>query len=541
MAGFLEGLVQGTQSIPGMIIKGAEFDQKKAMQDLKRQQMAGEVLGKFGSVIADAPDEQVGPISKAMINWYSSIRGVKPSKEFMSMLQADPRAMTAALLNTSNEGGIGDVNQLDKLISDPQLMIGMLDALNKRVKTKNAEAESGAAMGNVLPTATPEQAATASAATQTGVGNLQGLQAAAVATQRAMATPGLEKSQMDALKSRMDFLQGQIKLSLDNEAVRTAGQLGIDYVSASPQLKALVQQQVAQNAGLVSQAQAKGQAMGGLINREVAADTGANPLLTVGEARQAQGVGMPGGTGRLPTTAELGDLSAMREQANQRMKDYRTATVAAEKMDPQLDQLASLLDQGVKTGLTEPMALRMKRLASSITGVDFGNVSSQQLLQNVADSMSFSFLQQIGGNDSNQDREYARSIIASLSGDPQAVRAMVDFQKIANQRTKDREIQLGKYNKVCGVDGRKCSADFTEYWDDWKNNHSLRDQYDAVLKARGIGTKPANVTQAAPVVQGLPGDGMAPLPTNLPNATMPVMDTGGGAAIVSPRGVRPRF
>jgi len=552
MADFLTGFAQGIANLPNSIQSGInmgmqyeQYNAQKAQADLKRQQMAGEVLGRFGSVLADAPDEQVGPISKAMISWYAQTRGIKPSKEFMSLLSSDPRGMAAAMLNTSGEGGMG-VKELDGLMTDPQLVIGMLDSLNKRTKQKNAEASVSEAMGGPSTAAPSADGAPAAPSPQAGasVGNLQGLQTALNAVQRAMATPGLGKEQMQALQSRSDLLRDQLKLSLDNEVIRTAGQLGIDYATATPQVRSLVQQQVFNNAGLQSQATAQGQAMGGLVNREVAADLGISPLQTVGEARRGTGAGgQPGGQATLPTTAELGDLTQMREQNTQRMKEYRVATQTAEKLDPQLDQLASLLDKNVTTGLTEPMALRMKRLASSITGVDFKDVPAQQLLSNVADSMSFSFLQQIGGNDSNQDREYARSIIASLSGDPKAVRAMVDFQKIANQRVKDREVQLGKFNKVCGLDGRKCSVDFSEYWDDWKNNHSLRDQYDAVLKARGIGSNPLKAAQsAAQPGSPQPVDALtAPLPTTLPNATLPTENTGGGAALVPPRGVRPRF
>lgn len=574
MADFLKGLAQGLQGGAQIGLQAAQLrgnlEAQRQKNALAAQQQAAEVLGKFADVLKDAPDAQVPVLTKNMLSWYSQTRGVPISKEVMNMFNSDPKGMTAMLMNSQGEGQM-TLQDMDKALSDPMAFIGLTDAYNKRLKSNQAEAATAEGMGGPAPTRenstgfapgqTPAQdgmgGMPASApAGQPTLGNLSGLQAAITRTQQAMATPGLGKEQMTALQHRADTLQKQLELSLNNALISTAGQLGVDYQNASPQLKALVQQQVFNNAGLQAEATARGSAMGGLINRETAADTGLNPLSTVGEARGAQGMG--GGQTRLPTTAELGDFATMRAQTGERMKEYRVASTAAEKMDPQLDQLSALLDAGTKTGLTEPMAVKIKRLAGSVLGQDFKDVDKQVLLQQVADSMSFSFLQQIGGNDSNQDREYARSIVASLGNNPNANKAMVDFMKITNARTKEREIQHGKFVKVCGMDGRKCSVDFPEYWDDYKNSHSQRDKYDAVIKKYGLATGAPAANQVAgaaslptPAVRSGAGasvaDFSAPppelpgLPTTLPNSTLPVIEGQGGAAYVSPRGIRPKF
>lgn len=570
MADFWGGFAQGLQGGAGIGLQAAQLrgnlEAQRQKQALAAQQQAAEVLGKFADVLKDAPDEQVPILTKNMLNWYSQTRGIPISKEVMNIINSDPKGMTAMLMNSQGENGM-TMQDMDKAFSDPMVFIGLTDAYNKRNKAKNAEAATAEGMGGPavtqatstgfpqgtpLPTGTPQLGA----APQAGLGNLQGLQAAITRTQQAMATPGLGREQLSALQNRADNLQKQLELSLNNETLRTAGQLGIDYQNATPQVRALVQQQVFNNAGIQAQATASGQALGGLINRETAADTGLNPLSTVGEARGAQGMGA--GQTRLPTTAELGDLATMRTATQERMKEYRQASVSAEKIDPQLDQLSALLDAGAKTGVTEPMAVKIKQLVGSITGQDFSGVGNQVLLQKVANSLSFPFLQQIGGNDSNSDRTFATSIVASLGDLPVANKVMVDFMKIANARTKEREVQHGKFVKVCGMDGRKCSVDFSEYWDDYKNSHSQRDKYDSVLKKYGlaVGAPAANQAAGAPPVPAAPvrsgagasvADFSAPppelpgLPTTLPNSTLPVIEGQGGAAYVSPRGIRPKF
>jgi len=201
------------------------------------------------------------------------------------------------------------------------------------------------------------------------------------------------------------------------------------------------------------------------------------------------------------------------------------------------------------------MELRIKKLAGEVFGKSFDDVDRASLFSQVADSMSFSFLQQIGGNDSNQDREYARSIIASLANTPNANKAMIDFMKIANQRVRDREVQHDKFVKKCGADGRNCSVDFSEYWEAWKNapNNSLKEKYDGVVKKYGLATGAPAANQVAGAPSPARGGGasvadfsapppeMPALPATLPNASLPMPQTQGGAVYVSPRGIRPKF
>lgn len=538
-SGFAGGLAGGFDV--GSRIRMGHVNSQMAQQklQLQQQQQAGEVLGKFAEVLQNAPDEQVPILTKSMINWYAGLRGITPNKEVMALLNSDPRGMTAMLLNAQGQGGLASLGQLDKMFQDPQLLIGMTDAYNRRNRAMEAERATSEGLGADSTTPpSPDNTNLTTPMPQGGaaLGNLQGLQNTINAINQRLATPGISKQQADALMGRRDQLQKLLELSLSNPQLVQAGQMGVDYATATPAQRSRVQAGLTANEGAVAQSRAEGQAMGGLIDPKTAADAGINPLSTVGEARGA------GAGARLPSSAELGDLTQVREQAGLRMKEYRTAAQGAEAMDTTLDQLQTLLaDPNLKTGATKGWALRVNKLLKDVTGIDFKDVPPAQMFEQAADSLSFAFLQKIGGNDSNTDREFARTMVASLKNDPQSNKAMIEFHKIANQRIKDREVLLGKYNKTCGLDGRKCDFDFPAFYEKWMEQHPLQPQYENVLKKYKIGPAYApqpNPQPAAPTQVGTP---LVPEPRTLPNASRGMAETGGGAAVMGPAGIRPRF
>lgn len=564
MAGFMSGFGQGMSQLPALMDRKAEREQEMEFKRLTMarqkilddQKSVGDVISSLTAAVRTTPEDQLGNRFALTFADIEQRTGKPIPSSVKAAFKADPETAVKTMAELFVQKPFGFA-ELGETLSNPQAVAGLMDAMNQRRTAlqmaamasgspQAPQAPSGLNLGvnpSVAPS-TPSPAPSTPAPT-TAYGALEAKVASIdqqLVNLRGLpgAEPQAQKALLDSLQQQQKVLVERMKQMQDSAHERAAARMGIRYENANPLQLQMIEADVQRQLGLTKQAEATGTALGGLVDKEVAAKSGINPLRTVAEARGDSPLGgklgrtVGNGEVRLPSPAEEGDLAAQRTEAVKRMSEYREASTASEASDVRINQLQSLLATGAKTGITAPIEKRIKQILGDLTGQKFDDVAPATLIGMASDALSLAAQTAMKGNTSDSDRTWLKGQFPGLATDQNAVHIFGDMQILMNKRIRDREQLLGAYNKTCGMDGRKCNIDFPGFYEDWMKSHPLQPQFQEILEKRGYKQKPAVSAPATPV---LPAQTSA-VPRTQPAMIVPSAEGQGGAAFgVPPRGI----
>lgn len=518
--GFMAGFGQAVSQLPDIIQKDEVIQQNriaaKKQEQLAARKATGDLISQYASAIETLPEEQVPLRTNILFSQIEQATGQKVNPAIAKIINSDPKSAAKAMSQLYGEQGGYTMEALGKVLGDPTVFAGVFDAFNRRNKAVEAAASFKAGLQGQTPGEVFQSAA--------------GIDPSA---------PGF-KEQLGMLRDVGQNVRQSNEFAATNPLAMAARRHGVNLQNASPEVLQFLQQDVQQQAGQTAQSEATGRAMGALVDPTVAAKTGASPFATVAETRSGLLNRIDREPIRLPTPAEEADLTAVRAVGTERMKEMKDASSAAEASDARLDQLQALLNAGQRTGLTAPAQKRVQQILGEITGQNYSSVTGATLFQQASDALSLSAQVAMKGNTSDGDRKWLTGQFVNLSNSTDANKAFVDMAKIMNQRVRDKEKLLSTFNRECGLDGRKCSVDFPEFYQTWMEQHSLQPQFEKVLKKYGVAPAPAAGT-TPPQTGGATGSFGPALNPLAPAVQVPSAESETGAAFgVPPRGIQQR-
>lgn len=421
MAGFMSGFGQGMSQLPDLMDRKAEREQEMEFKRLTMarqkilddQKATGDVIAELNSSIDLTPPEQLGQRINLTLADIEQRTGDPIPAAVKSLFKNDPKGAVKTMAELYSQKPFG-MAELGKTLSNPRVVAGIMDAMNR----KNAATEAAASFSEALPTVGQGGGSVDSA---------QAIQAALEGAKKASpSTPGF-KERISFLEKRLDQLQREREFGLTNPMALRGRMHGVNVDQASPAAMQFLQNQTLQEgatqAGAVEGAQTAARRRATALPLDAAREIQQPLGTTYGdiEAGSTTSGVTPQLLDRLRQVESGGDTFAVNKQSG--------------AMGPYQFMPATVADMHKRGIVFNPFVEEEARAAA-------GRYLSQLQKENGGDMRKA--LKAYGGFVTKDPTAYVNKVLGSGSGTAPAQPSLVPPTEADQAQRKDQAVEVGK-------------------------------------------------------------------------------------------------